>query len=205
MEQSAFNLWSLVINVLTFIAIIASALFALRQLYHLRLARDVQFLQQFHDRLLTDEFKGARKRIYNHIPCPTVAAEQPLHEEWLSNRRQNEELFTDIETQLYEFDHFALFLRMAKIDRDLALDTWYDALARLTILLQCFIVEERKLRGKAFMQNFLWLLNENYRFIVYRHRGQPVNLYRDAKAAEARIVPITVSDLKNALDFLSQS
>ena len=201
MEQPTYNLWYFITSAAMLTVFAVSAVLALVQLRHIKRTRDVEFLHIFDEKLVTQEFSKGRAAIYDKVPCPTVSTEKEAHDHWVAARRKDGDLFEKIQTQLYEFDRMGLFLDKARIDSRLALDLWFDVIVRLTVLLQFFVAEERRIRGRGYMVNFIRLTRKNYNFINKHYRRREFRLYRQSKPIEGS-VPISLAELANAVAFL---
>ncbi|HEY4611673.1 MAG TPA: hypothetical protein VII11_01680, partial [Bacteroidota bacterium] len=89
MEQNAFNLWYLIIELAMLLVLTVSAALVLLQVFHIKRTRDIEFLHYFDEKLVTEKYSEGRRTIYNRIPNPAMDTEKKAHEGWITKRRED--------------------------------------------------------------------------------------------------------------------
>lgn len=167
---------------------------------HMKLTNDVEFVREFDKDLIGKEHDDIRRFIFIEIPYPVD--EQQQHKDWLRDflASHESEKFKQLELELKHFDRMGLFLRMAKLNPELALDIWYDVLARFTVILQYFIAQKVEARGDGYLLNLRWLLKQNYEFFAEKRRGKSIKIERPT-----RIIVVKSEDIENALKTIPEA
>jgi len=201
-----------IIDALTLVAVVVSALLAVKQLRQLQLTTSAEFMADFLEKLCSTEHAEARRTIYLQVPHPVY--EKEVHENWLRDDRIKwvegkstdfeKKLFDQIQSQLFEFDRMGLIFRKFGMDLDFAFDMLFDIIARLTIQLQYFVVEERKRRGKGYIVNFVRLARKNFEFTKRKYRDADITLMRP-KNNNGKGPIISLADLENAVKNMEET
>ncbi len=186
LETKVFNFWYLILVFLTFVAIVVTAIIAIRQMKHAKLTRDLEFMRVFNERLMEPESLQRRRFIYKNAGHPKHNARK--HAEWLlligqdkiekkDFMKKRREAINNIEQELYRFDLMGFYIKHGKSSLVVSLDKWHDVLARFTVLLCEWISLERySRRGEGYLLNFVWLLEENVKYIRKYRPKKPIQL-----------------------------
>lgn len=167
------NFWSLLISAVTLVVLTGSAAIALKQLMHMRKARDLEFLKHINDRLFARERMLNRRRIYETIPIPE--RQKDRYNRWknimLAKSKTKERyafcrgVYKVLEQELGEFEQIAIYLKEGRLSLGPFLMQWFNVLARLTALTTDWIINEVTLRGRGYLPHTVWLFQKNYEYL----------------------------------------